>query len=300
MNNKYMLRLNMLSVLIGLALLATGCTTIHPMAVGNQPPQIENIFSHAEFDRVLQAHVDENGKVDYTSLKADQKDIQTYYQLISTYSPDSHPELFPDASHRLAYWINAYNAGAITIVLDHYPIGSVRDVKNPLLFFFLTDKAGFFLFQRLSFGGTTTSLYYLENKVIRKRFDDPRIHFALNCASMGCPRLPSASFSGPLLDRQLDNEARFFLSEPRNLRIDHREKAVYLSSIFKWFKKDFTKWYQRHYPDSEPTLLNYVGLYLPPDKSDDLKKAASHYTIKFIPYDWSLNDQNTSGADNPG
>ena len=267
-----------------------GCTTIKPVIM-DKPPVEPKIFSNEHFDRLLQKHVNERGLVNYGALQEDSHDLEDYYYQITTYSPDSHPELFPDEKHKLAYWINAYNAGAIKTVMTYYPISSVLDVKQPGIFFFLSDKSGFFFFQRLTFGGKSTSLYYLENQVIRKRFNDPRIHFAVNCASIGCPRLPRQSFSGQSLDQQLDNEARFFLTEERNFRIDHDEKVIYLSSIFKWYETDFTTWYTTNFPGRTSNLLSYIELYLTPETLEELKRVGNRYSLRFIPYDWGLNDQ---------
>jgi len=272
----------------------TGCTTIQPNMSEGPPLVVKPIFSHGDFNRVLQRFVDDRGMVDYRSLQDDPTDLDTYYRLMASFSPDSHPEHFPGKDHQLAYWINAYNAAAIKTVLTHYPITSVLDVRTPALLFFLSDKAGFFFFQRLTFGGQTTSLYYLENQVIRKRFNDPRIHFALNCAAIGCPRLPRQAFSGDALDRQLDDETRLFLSEERNFRIDHDGKTVYLSSIFRWYANDFTDWYRQQFPGAPSGLLEYVALYLPPDQSATLQNVASDYDIRFIAYDWGLNDRTAS------
>jgi hypothetical protein len=175
--------------------------------------------------------------------------------------------------------------------MTYYPISSVLDVKQPGIFFFLSNKSGFFFFQRLTFGGKSTSLYYLEKQVNRKRFGDPRIHFAVNCASIGCPRLPRQSFSGETLDQQPDIETRFFLTEDRNFKIDHNEKMIYLSSIFDWYEKDFTNWYTAKFPEREASLLSYIELYLTPEKKDELKKIGNGYSLRFVPYDWRLNDQ---------
>jgi hypothetical protein len=253
------------------------------------------MFSHTHFERVLERFVDQYGQVDYTALKKNPHDLEQYYLLFATSSPDSHPELFPTEHDKLAYWINAYNAAVIKAVLTQYPIQSVEDVKPPVLFFFLPRKSGFFLFQRLTFGGTPTSLYYLEHYVIRKRFADPRIHFALNCASGGCPRLPRQAFTAEHLDTQLDQAARQFMTEQRNFSIDHQARTVWLSSIFDWYKKDFVSWYQRNFPDKslgkdDANLLDYVSLYTSPEQTQELKRAAA-YTLRFVPYDWSLNDQ---------
>ena len=269
----------------------SGCTAIKPVLTTDEMLIEQNVFPNASFDKVLEKFVNEYGLVDYSSLKQDPDDLDKYYHLVATRSPDSHPELFPNKAHELAYWINAYNAAVIKTILNYYPIDSVLDVKQPAIFFFLSDKSGFFVFQRLTFGGKTTSLYYLENGVIRKRFDDPRIHFALNCAALGCPRLPRQSFYGETLDQQLENQTRFFLAEERNYQIDHREKTIYLSSIFQWYEKDFLSWYQNRFPGHQASLLKYIGLYLTPEKTAELEKYGDDYKLQFIAYDWQLNDQ---------
>ena len=271
-----------------------GCTTIEPVAVKDQVLETPQVFSHEILERVLQGFVDNQGLVDYAALKENPRDMERYYLLLSTYSPDSHPALFPSEQSKLAYWINAYNAAAMKIVLTLYPISSVRDVKPPLLLFFLPKKSGFFVFQRVTFGGKTTHLYYLENGVIRKRFSDPRVHFALNCAARGCPRLPRRPFTSVHLNEQLDHEARRFLAEDRNLRIDHQKKIIYMSSIFEWYENDFLGWYRGRFPQQEATILDYVSLYLAEEKRDEIRESAASYRVEFIPYDWGLNDQNTS------
>lgn len=283
-------------MLIVVALVMSGCTTIAPdrTALPAAPPA--KAFEHELFDHVVDRFVNADGLVDYAALQRSPQKLEGYYALVSAYSPDSHPLLFPGRDHQLAYWINAYNAAAIKTVLQYYPITSVVDVKQPALFFFLTDKSGFFFFQRLSFGGATTSLYYLENSVVRKRFQDPRIHFALNCASRGCPRLPREAFTGDRLDRQLDRETRRFMSEERNYRVDHSTRSIYLSEIFKWYRKDFVQWYEKRYPDRKGDLLSYVALYLPPENAAELKEIREAYTTRFTPYDWKLNDQASASA----
>ncbi len=276
-----------------LTVLMSGCTTISPsikQSINSDP----DVFSHERFDRTLNRTVDSHGRVDYKTLKNRPDDLEAYYQLISHYSPDSHPELFPTEKDRLAYWINAYNAAVIKIILTYYPIAGIEEVTPPFPLFFLPDKTGFFFFQRPTFGTVTTSLYYLENSVIRKRFLEPRVHFALNCASLGCPRLPNSAFVGDQLDNQLDREARRFFAEERNLRINPELKIVYLSSIMDWYRDDFINWYRARYPISSASLIDYVVLYLPKEKAEHLKANAQNYQVEFVPYDWKLNDQNAS------
>lgn len=272
-------------------LVLVGCTAIQPVRVPERTLTARQTFSHEDFDRILHRFVDDHGLVDYATLKNHAHDLEQYYLLLTRYSPDSRPDLFPTEQSRLAYWINAYNAAAIKTVLTHYPISSVADIKRPFPFFFLPRKSGFFFFQRVTFGGKTTSLYYIEHGVILKRFAEPRVHFALNCAARGCPRLPRQAFTAEHLDEQLDREARQFLSEERNVKIDHREKVVLLSSIFDWYKEDFLTWYRDRFPGQKTTLVNYVALYLPPEKAQELRGDAGSYQVRFIPYDWRLNDQ---------
>ena len=269
-------------------LFLSGCTVINPIPV-DEPLAVSNSFSHDRYKVVLTNYVDEHGRVDYAGLKLQPENLELYYDSITRYSPDSHPELFPGKPYELAYWINAYNAGVLKTVLTYYPIKSVLEVKNPALLFFFPDNAGFFYFQRLTFGGATTSLYYIENEVIRKRYGEPRIHFALNCASIGCPLLPRTPFTGADLDSQLDSETRKFLAEQRNFYIDHDKKTIFLSSIFKWYEEDFTEWYQERYPLSTPSLLDYIELYLSKKQQAAVDRARATYSIDFIPYDWRLN-----------
>ena len=283
-------KLTLRPILLLWSLIMFGCTAIEPTGLSDELVVRPRVFSHESFDRVLQQFVTVEGLVNYELLKQEPHDLDLYYHQIATYSPDNHADLFPSENHKLAYWINAYNATVIKVVLTYYPISSVLDIKPPAALFFLTDKSGFFLFQRLIYGGKTTSLYYLQNSVIRRRFQEPRIHFALNCAALGCPRLPVRAFQGDDLEQQLDEETRMFLSEERNFKIDHTQKIIFLSSIFNWYEKDFLIWYQSHFPDQKATILDYVALYLPKDKADVLQNVQPTYAVRFVPYDWHLND----------
>ena len=117
--------LNLLLAILPLLALA-GCTVIRPVALPERTLIAPRMFSHADFDRVLHRFVDDQGRVDYEALKNDARDLERYYRLFSAHSPDSHSALFPTEHSKLAYWINAYNAGAIKTVLTYYPITSVE------------------------------------------------------------------------------------------------------------------------------------------------------------------------------
>ena len=219
-------------------------------------------------------------------MQNDSEEFDRYYSFISLYSPDSHASKFPNESNRLTYWLNAYNAAAIRTVLEYYPISSVKEVKGPFWAFFLPDPSGFFIFQRHRFGSLETNLYNLENKIIRKRFSDPRIHFALNCASVGCPLLPKEAFMANKLDAQLERETQKFFSEPRNFTIDHQQKEIRVSSILRWYESDFTDWLKKH-NFNRTDLRGYLKHYLP----HELSLLDESYSMTFVDYDWSLNDQ---------
>jgi hypothetical protein len=239
-------------------------------------------FGHDRFDAVLRRVVDDRGRVDYPALVADPTDLAVYAATLAAVSPDSHPARFPTADDRLAYWLNAYNASVLRLVVRRYPMASVKDVFPPLI--------GFFYFQRVLLGDDYTNLYALENAVVRRRFDDPRIHFALNCASLGCPRLPARAFTAVGLQAELDREARRFVAEPRNVAVDPAGGVIRLSSIFDWFERDFTGWMRRHHPDEPPTLAGYVRRLADPAVRARLDACAG-CTVRFVRYDWRLNDR---------
>ncbi len=287
-------------VLAALVGIMAGCATIQPAPEALLPVAPPATFSHNFFDKVLQRFVDENGRVDYAALAGDATDLERYYRLLATFSPDSHPQMFPTSADQLAYWINAYNAATIKTVLNHYPIASVADVRPPLISLILPDKSGFFLLQRQILGGRKISLYGLENGIVRKRYRDPRYHFALNCASISCPRLPAEAFVARNLEMQLERETRRFLSEKRNLAIDHPNRRIYLSAIFDWYEADFVRWTEIRHPGTKGSLLAYIRPYLSPDRQAELDAAGGRYQIHFLPYDWGLNDIKHGQADLEG
>lgn len=272
-------------------LLCACSTTITPANQAASAP--DSTFSHRLLNQVLSEHVDDSGRVDYAALLARPEALDRYYSLVADYSPDTHAHLFPDEAARFAYWINAYNAAVLKTVLTHYPITSVSDVAAPPLASLIADQIGFFCFQKLVFGGAKINLYDLEHEIIRERFADPRLHFAINCASGGCPRLPRSAFHAASLEEELEREARYFVNEPRNLRIDDAAQVIHLSSIFDWYRDDFLDWMKRTRPQmSDPDLLDYARLYLTPDSRANLDRAEdAGYQVRVIPYDWSLNDQ---------
>ena len=275
------------SLIVVAVSLAACSTLIAPLAL--DPGSDITAFSHDELDAVLEQYVDSEGRVDYAGLRREPERLERYYAQVAASSPDRDPGRFPDAASRLAYWINAYNAAVLVSVVRLDGIRSVRDVKAPWYLGLLPEGTGFFYYRKHRFGGETICLYDVENSIVRPRFADPRIHFALNCASIGCPKLPARAFRPEDLDRRLDEEARRFFAEPRNLSIDEANGTVRLSMILDWYAEDFLDWLERE-GEADGGLVAYAARYAPAAVADRLRGAAREYRVEFVPYDWGLND----------
>ncbi|MCB1009419.1 MAG: DUF547 domain-containing protein [Acidobacteria bacterium] len=235
-------------------------------------------FSHDAWTAVLERFVDANGLVDYRSLSGDRAQLDRYLEALAAASPDSAPERFKTDAERLAYWLNAYNALVFQGVLARGP--ESESVWGDGLF-----GLGFFTAERHVLGGSRYSLKRLEDDVIRARFRDPRVHAALNCASLGCPRLPRRAFQGATLDVALDAALREFVADPRNCRVDAARRTVTLSKIFDWFEDDFLD-RERRIGDPRPRLLDFVNRYRDPR---DL--VPRDFRVRFADYDKRINRQ---------
>lgn len=235
-------------------------------------------FSYEAWNRVLARFVNEKGRVSYEALAKDRADLDRFLAAVEKTSPRSNPELFPGVNDRLAYYLNAYNAHVFLGVLDRGPQTKSVWGGGLLGIAFFTEK-------HVVVGGETTSLKSLEDDVVRDGFRDPRVHAALNCASVGCPRLPRAAFDPERLDGQLDAAMTEFVGEARNVAVDDAAKAVTLSKIFDWFEKDFLAYEKaRGNPDGNP--IDYVNRY-----RGALPKVPRGYRIRFFEYDKALNRQ---------
>lgn len=235
-------------------------------------------FDHSTFHNVLQKYVNENGYVDYSSLKANRSDLDAYVDSLAQISPGNSPSLFPDKNSKLAYWINAYNAFTLRGVIDNYPTKSVRDVHA---------LYGFFWRIKFNAGGKKMSLRALENEIIRK-FNEPRIHFAIVCASEGCPRLSREAYIGERLDGQLEAQAQKFINEERNVKFDAKANALHMSKIFDWFAEDFLVAFPGE--KDKKKVTEYLKPYLNNSRRQALDTFKSA-KIEYIEYDWRINDQ---------
>jgi hypothetical protein len=235
-------------------------------------------FDPSAWDRVLKAYVSQIGEVDYGALKAHRQDLDAYVAALGAHSPVNRPELFPSRAGELAYWINAYNAFVVKGVVDKYPTRSVRDLGALYGFFRRKDHIA---------GGEKISLLTIENDILRKKYADPRIHFAIVCASISCPKLSREAFTAANLEAQLDRLAREYFTEERNLSIDTKTGTVTLNSILDWYKQDFAA--QVNQPPGPAALLTYVRRYVTGPKKSALESVRQP-KVKFREYDWSIND----------
>jgi len=245
-------------------------------------------FSHLGFEELLGTYVDKDGNVAYEDWRSTDESVaqlESYLAAVSAYSPDNTPERFATRNDELAYWIYAYNAYVIKSVLDNWPIKSVTDVKAPLE---VVKGMGFFYQLRFAFGGEKYSLLTVENSKIRKRFQDARIHFVLNCASESCPVLRPSLPTGEALQELLATATTEFVSDPRNVAVDHANRQIVLSTIFKWFRKDFLNDLARRGRPSERGVIDYVASVAPESLRTELDSTKG-YELVFSDYDWSLN-----------
>ncbi len=218
--------------------------------------------SSKSLDTILSSYVDDSGNVNYKGIVKNPFALDEYLNFIEQISPDSHPDYFKTEDSKKAYWINVYNALILKIMIEN-PGKDILDIGYIGHDVFL---------KRFKVGNKRISPSFIENKILRK-MKDPRIHFAINCASKSCPPLGNRILLETDLDKQLDQKAFKFINNADNVFINHEEKTIYLNKIFKWFEKDFEN------------LKSYISIYL-----DDIDmELIKYYNIKFFKYDWSKN-----------
>jgi uncharacterized protein DUF547 len=235
---------------------------------------------HGEWDRLLGKYVtasqDGVNRVDYVAWKAnDHAPLKAYVKRLENTDPRKLGR-----SEQFAYWANLYNAKTIDVLLDHYPVESIREITiNEGLLGFLKKSVGAggpWKAKIITVIGQQLSLDDVEHEIMRPIFKDPRVHYAVNCASYGCPNLGREAFTGAKLDGQLDANAKAFINHPRG--IDVQGGSVKASSIYQWFQSDFG--------GTQAGVLDHVRKYAGDNLNSKLKGKKS---IGSYDYDWSLN-----------
>ncbi len=215
-----------------------------------------NKIDHSSWDTLLKTHVDTNGNVDYEGFFKDTITLSNYISELGS-NPTSTTA---NKNEKLAYYINLYNAATVKLILDNYPTKSIKNIVKPW------DK------QWIKVGNKTLSLGDIEHKILRK-MEEPRIHFAINCASFSCPMLKNEAFIASKMEAQLEQATKDFINDPKRNIISISK--IEISQIFKWFKKDFT---------TKGTIVDFIKPYT----TINLSKKTS---VKYLDYNWSLNEK---------
>ncbi len=220
--------------------------------------------SHQQWDKLLKKYVNEAGMVNYKGIQKDKPELDAYLKTLS----DNAPQKSWSENDQIAYWINAYNAFTVDLILRHYPVKSIKDIGGAI---YKVNTAWDIKFIKI--GGDKYDLNNIEHKFLRRKFDDPRIHFAIVCASMSCAKLRREAYTGDKLDAQLEDQGRDFLNDKskNNITADRAQ----LSKYFSWYSGDFTK---------KGSLADFINKYSKTKITDKTK-------ITSLDYNWSLNEQ---------
>lgn len=259
-----------LTLILSLSLLPTLSHDAHGQSAVTykiESPQQQIDHTHAAFTVILAKHVTKDF-VDYAGLKKDVAPLNAYLDSIAAVPESAFAKW--NKQQQMALLINLYNAATLKLVADQYPVKSIKDIGG---------NQGPWKQNVVRVFGKVVSLDHIEHDLLRPKYKDPRIHFGVNCASIGCPSLRAEAFQAPKLDAQLDEQGRAFLRDVSKNKLDIKNKTLYLSSIFDWFKDDFTaksgkveKFIAPYFNDAERKLIEQGGL-----------------TIKYKEYDWKLN-----------
>lgn len=228
---------------------------------------------HSPFTALLSRHVDDRGMVDYDAFDGN-PEFAAYLDMLAATDPASLPE-----TERLVLWMNAYNAWTIQLINNHNERDSIKNINKALGFI---PAGGPWKERMARVGGKSWTLDEIEHQIIRKEFDESRIHFALVCAAMGCPPLRREAYVAGRLEAQLEDQARIFFTEhPDKNQVDVENRRVTLSPILDWYREDF--------PASDEAFGQYLARYFDAPARDLLTSGT--FRIRHSDYDWSLNLQ---------
>ncbi|MGD2187800.1 MAG: DUF547 domain-containing protein [Desulfobacterales bacterium] len=232
------------------------------------PPAAVSAFDHSQYDQLLKAYVDDQGLVDYNKIATDER-FHNYMQMLESAKTNAMT-----IDGQLAFWINAYNAVTIDKVIKWKPKKSVRETVIPGVW----TSTKFFTSRDHIVAGKQLSQDDIEHEILRKEFNDPRIHFAIVCASSSCPKLARFAYTEENVQRQLEEETRNYINSDRGIRIDYAENTLYLSKIFDWFASDFI--------NKSGSVLSFIKPHLNEDALAFLERKPK---MAYIHYNWALN-----------
>jgi hypothetical protein len=219
---------------------------------------IEETDLHKLWTEILKTHVTKDGTVNYKTLQKDPEKLENYISKLDEFCSNKMIQSLEKGA-QLAFWINAYNAFTVDLIIKHYPVTSIKEIKNPWK-------------QRLwKLGGTFYNLKEIEHDILRKR-NEPRIHFAIVCASYSCPKLLNEAYNAKNIELQLTNASKDFLTDQRRNNIS--KYSLKISKIFDWFAEDFKQ---------KGSLINFLNAY----SSIVISPTAN---ISYQDYNWNLNE----------
>lgn len=219
------------------------------------------VMNHNDWTILLSKHVNLDGQVNYPGFIADTVALTNYLEQLSAHPPGKSWS----KEEKIAFWINAYNAFTVKLIVDHYPVKSIKDIGGNLTMINSPWDIKFFKIGNIDF-----DLNSIEHDILRKHFDEARIHFTINCASISCPKLRSEAYTAKDLENQLEDQTRFFINNPAKNNIGPSETII--SPIFSWFEVDFTK---------HESIPSFLARYHS-DFNKDLP-------IQYTDYNWNLN-----------
>jgi len=224
----------------------------------------ETVVDNSLYGKLLKKYV-RDGKVDYAGFKTEEAKLDHYLKILENVDPEKLSR-----NEQFAFYTNAYNAWTIKLILSGYPgVTSIKDLGS------LINSPWKKKIVRID--GEVTSLDHVEHEILRPRYKDPRVHFAINCAAKSCPPLRPEPFSGNILDRQLDDSTRSFINDPQSYRLEDNE--LYVSRIFKWFSEDFNE-----------DVFGFFLTYATGNLKKELEAKSERINVKYLEYDWSLNE----------
>ena len=224
----------------------------------------ETTVDNGLYGELLKKHV-RDGRVDYAGFKTEEAKLDRYLKILENVDPG-----ILSRNEKFAFYINAYNAWTIKLILSGYPgVTSIKDLGS-LLKSPWKKKI-------VRIDGKVITLDHVEHEILRPRYKDPRVHFAINCAAKSCPPLRPEPFNGNILERQLDDSTRSFINNPQSYRLDDSE--LYVSRIFKWFSEDFNE-----------DIFGFFLKYATGNLKKELKSKSERIVVQYLEYDWSLNE----------
>ncbi|MFK7826287.1 MAG: DUF547 domain-containing protein [Oligoflexales bacterium] len=231
---------------------------------------------HKQWDAILKKNLTSKSLVSYKDIKANKGPLESYLKIIKNVKKSEYKKW--NKQQKMTFLINAYNAYTVKVIIEHYPLKSIKDIGS---LFTSTWKTKFPYLSLLE--GSVLTLDGIEHDTLRKNFKDYRIHAAVNCASISCPVLRGEAYTAAKLDAQLDEQMKRWLADPSRNQFDSKKGTLELSKIFDWYEDDFVKW--------GGGIKKVLKKYGPKNAKQAIKKKAD---IDYMDYDWNLNDASSS------